>query len=135
MIVVKVNNAAFILVAAAIYLIYFTSHFMFGIYAVFDILAKNFVTGKMAYIDSYIAANWFGLRSHYVSVDNRKNIGGNYHLKLLLANQKGKSVFSTTFFHKMEANKNYTVTYGKKSKIVLSIISEQGEEMLQFDVD
>jgi hypothetical protein len=135
MIEVKVNNAGIILAAICIYIYYFSNLFLPGMYAVFDVLTKNYATRKITYVDSYITNNWFIAKSYYASADNKKNIGANYHLKVLLADQKGKSVYSSAYFHTMEKGKNYTVTYGKKSKILISVLSPQGEEMLQFDVD
>jgi hypothetical protein len=135
MVEIKINNIGFIIVAIIVYGYYFSSHFIPGIHAVLDALLKNYITCKMTYMDSYITPNWFHTTSYYRSDNERKNIGTNYHIKILLAGQKGKSIYSTTFFHSMEKGKSYTVTYGKRSKIVQSVLSSQAEEMLQFDVD
>jgi hypothetical protein len=131
---VKVSNAAALMVIIG-YVFYFFVIFLPGVYTIFDVLIKNYETGKMMYNHSYIESSWFPARNYKASAGYRKYKGWNYHLKVLFAGQKGNSLFSMVFFHTMEKGNHYTVTYAKKSKIVLSIMSEQGEEMMQFDVD
>jgi hypothetical protein len=130
----RVNNITVVLLAIAGYVFFFSIILLPGVYAIFDVLTKSYKTDKMVYIDSYIAKNFFFPRNSNVSADYRKFVGGSYHLKVLLSGAEGKSIFSMAFFHTMEKGKHYTVLYGEKSKTVLSVLSEQGEEMMQFDV-
>ena len=49
---------------------------------------------------------------------------------ILQSGVRSRTAFLTADLHLMKENNYYTVTYGKHSKILLSVQSKQGEEML-----
>jgi hypothetical protein len=107
-----------------------------GIKALFDYIGSNFLTCKAVYLASY-TNNY----SYFLARDRGKRRGSGAKLKgygfyrVLLARNNGKKMFLASFPHLMEKDKVYTIKHGKFSKVIVSIVSEQGEEMLQFDVD
>ena len=121
-------------VSVLIYIYFLASYFVPGIYTIMDLITRNFVTEKLSYVEGYIANNkFYGFGRDRKSPDEtsqKMRLVESFHVRLVLANNKGKTVFRTTQFHVMEAGKIYTVQYAKHSKIVISITSPDGKQML-----
>ncbi|MEA4833307.1 MAG: hypothetical protein VB118_11930 [Oscillospiraceae bacterium] len=126
-----------ILIGVILYLVFIATRFMPGLTAILDIVGKNYVTNKMTFVSSYIADNGMFYRINKLNYNYniKTKLNESYFLKLILADNKGKSIYTTTYCHKMEIGKAYMITYGKYSKVVLSVLSSENEEMLQFDVN
>ncbi len=137
---ISVNNqygnigAVFIIAAICYYFLYLTSYFVPGISAILDMLTDNFVTSKMSYIESYVDRSNPYANSRKISADRKAPMDSHCMLKMVMGSNSGKSAYLMSYYHKLEKGKNYTVQYGKFSKVIISILSEQGEEMLLFDV-
>jgi len=48
-----------------------------------------------------------------------------------MADRNGKKMYISTYPHIMKQGKGYTVQYGKFSKLIISILSTDNEEMLK----
>ncbi len=99
-----------------------------------DFITQNFVTEKMSYVESYVASNkfyGFGRERETPDMPSKKmKLIESFHLRVILAGNKGKVVFRTTQFHTMEKGKSYTVQYAKFSKVIISISSPDGQQIL-----
>ena len=95
-------------------------------------MTNNFITEKMVFINSYVDSSRIFVSNKATAKRGKLSILNEYcFMKILLANQERKAVFSSVFFHTMEKNKWYIIQYGRFSKVVVSILSEQGEELLK----
>lgn len=121
-----------IFIAVALYIYYLAAHFVPGVFALADLMMKQFKTEKMVFISSYIAHQPFDITPKY-SKNGQTGLTASVYMIAILANNHGRTAFKTTAFHLLEKGKSYTVTYGKRSKILISILSESGEEMLLND--
>lgn len=125
----------FVIAGISIYFYIIAGYLVPGIYSLFDLITDNFITCKMVYINSYIDKSKFlAFNKATTKVGRVEMLNEHCFMKVLLADHKGKSAFSTTFYHLMEKDKRYTIQYGKFSKVIVSILSEKGDELLQFDV-
>ena len=116
-----------IIIAVCVYMFYLFAHFVPGIAAIIDLITNNFITEKNTYVESFVVAQKFSARK---KSKKQGQLADAYYLRVILANNDGKSSYATTFFHEMKKGESYTIVYGKYSKILLSALSEQGEEML-----
>lgn len=125
------------LASVFLYIYFLASCFIPGIYAIMDLVTKNYVTEKMSYIECYIASNkFYGFKKTKkidMEIASKIKLSEDLHLRVILAGSKGKTAFRTTRFHTMEKGRAYTVKYGKYSKVILSIVSSENEEMLLYD--
>lgn len=120
----------FIILGIFLYIHFTISYFLPGCLSLLDLLTNNFEIKKMKYVESYIDKSFF-----LVSNEPKKKIGkivvNEYcFLKVIFLNQSIKSMYTSTYFHYMEKNQTYFVQYGKLSKVIISVQSEMGEEML-----
>lgn len=131
------GNFGVLFVIAAIfgYFYVIAEFFVPGIYALFDMLADNFVTCRMTYVSSYVDRSKPLVYNNAIArVSRMEAPNERCFLRILLANHKGKSTFLTTHYHLMEKGKSYTIVYGKFSKVITSVLSDEGQELLQLDV-
>lgn len=123
-----------IFIAVALYIYYLAAHFIPGVSALVDLMMKQFKTEKMVFISSYIAHQPFDITpKHSTEKNGQTGLTASVYMIAILANNHGRTAFKTTAFHLLEKGKSYTVTYGKRSKILISVLSESGEEMLLND--
>ena len=125
----------FLVTIIVLYIIYIASNFIPGVYALFDCITSNFVTKQMSYTDSYVAHQMYHSKKRMESTSQKTRLIDAYYIIIILADKKRKSSYKTTHFHTMEKGKSYTVTFGKFSKVLISVKDAQGMELLQFDVD
>lgn len=111
------------------------AYFIPGVYSLFDLLTDNFVTCKMTYVMSYIDRSRFLAFNRATSTVGRIELLKEHcYMRVLLADHKGKSLYSVSLCHLMEEGGRYIVQYGKFSKVIVSILSEQGQGLLLCDV-
>lgn len=129
----KYGSLSYILIFVGIvlYLIYISTRFIPGIYAICDLVTNNFIEEKMSFVNSYLSDSGLYTRNHNNVSKNRLSVS--YTLHIILAGNRGKSAFTTIFMHNMKSGKSYTVLYGKYSKILISVLDETGREMLMIE--
>ena len=126
-------DSLFALIAILLYLFYVASSLAPGIQAVLDCTTNSFITKSVTYIETLDP----GHRAQGV-VPTRKapkktspSMSIDY-LKVIFEGHEGKSSYVATHYHNMVANEKYTVTYGRFSRLLLSVTDADGVEMLQF---
>lgn len=128
-------GAGFVVIGILLYIYFIVSYLIPGASSLFDLLTNNFKTENMIFISGYID------KSRFLIFNRKKDTVGNLDrneycfFRTIFANQTGKSVYNTTCFYRMDEGKPYTVQYGKFSKVIISITSVDGEEMLAFHAD
>jgi len=128
---IQINRMFIFTVLIVVYLVFMVTRFAAGIYAIMDIITKSFVKERMTYCGSFLqdTSTWA-----MAIKKSRINICQKDLFHATLANNKhGKRHYRTVFLHSMEQGKSYDVTYGKFSKILLSVTDKNGTEMLHND--
>ena len=128
------GNVGIVLLMAlgCLYFYYILAFLIPGVYSIADLMTNNFITEKMVFINSYVDSSRIFVSNKATAKRGKLSILNEYcFMKILFANQERKAVFSSVFFHTMEKNKWYIIQYGRFSKVVVSILSEQGEELLK----
>lgn len=121
-----------LIVGGMLYFYLIIMYFLPGIYSLFDLITNNFITCKMTYISSYVeSSKLFISNKATVKTGKIQRMNERCFIKVMLSDHNGKSMFSTTYYFLMEKDKRYTIQYGKFSRVIVSILSEAGEEMLQ----
>lgn len=120
-------------IAAVIYALrYAVRHFIPDVLAILDSVSNSFRTEKMVFVSGRIVGKGYFCRSSAFekSGSGRPGLYPRFYSEVILADNLGRTAFLTSDLHLMKENEYYTVTYGKHSKILLSVQSKQGEEML-----
>jgi hypothetical protein len=127
-------GAGAMVIGISIYVHFIACYLMPGACSLLDIITDSFVSQRMNFISGYIdKSKWLIFNREKRKVGNL-SVNEYCFFKIVFAIQNRKAVFATTYFYHMDANKCYTVKYGKFSKVITSILSEEGDEMLQFDL-
>ena len=129
----NVPQALVVVLFALLYSYYLAAEFFIGAALLVDIVSKNFVSRQLTYVNSVVAKHRF--TNHKKSVGTRtssQTLAVDYYLRVIFGDDTGKRAYSTASLHQMEPGQSYTVIYGKHSKILLSVLNKDGEEML-FD--
>ena len=129
---VEINSAVFALVIALIYLYYFLGSYATGLCAVVDVLAKSYVTEKLTFLDGHPNVSVFFATSRKTATGTEARKSADSRFAACFSGENGASTFLTSNHFSLEKNKLYTVTYAKRSGILMSVLSKQGEEMLMF---
>ena len=124
-----------IVVGIVLYFSYIATRFIPGIYAIFDLITDNFISEKMVYVNTFTSDSGLYTRTQNrkTALSNMNQVSIGYLLRITLADNKGKTFFTTVYLHSMEPGKAYSVTYGKFSRILISATDSSGVEMLRYD--
>ena len=130
------NIKVVLIIYGIVFYMYITlTHIRKCIYATLDLFANNFVSNKMTFINGSIDVSQRVLLPKKIHKnDSIMKIKDIFFFDLWFANNEGKKKLTATRFCSIEKNKVYKVCYGKKSKIIISIISEQGNEMMTQNI-
>jgi hypothetical protein len=110
-------------------------YFITGICSIIDIVFTTFSEDKIMYVSSYTDRNRNLILHNLIANRIYASQRNEYcFLKIMLSGKTGKHTYLSTYFHTMERHKGYTIKYGKYSKVIVSILSKEGEEMLQFNI-
>ncbi|MCL1885496.1 MAG: hypothetical protein FWF98_01840 [Dehalococcoidia bacterium] len=131
---INVNRIFIFCVFIVLYIVFIFTRFTSGIRAILDLITDKVVTEKLTYCSTFQAESGIGVlnRSKETRTETTR-VNESYVLRIIFANNKGKRFFTTVFLHNMEQGKSYDVTYGKFSKILLSVVDKNGKELLQGD--
>jgi hypothetical protein len=91
--------------------------------AITDYMSRDTETTNLTYEKSYPSLP-------FTICLNNWGYNGDYYLVNVFSDGNNEAKFKTTFYTNMAIGKEYTITYGKKSNILLSVKSATGEEML-----
>jgi len=104
--------------------------FIPGICAIYDLRAKKFVTSKVVHTTSYVNDSFYSFTNRR-RVDTGSLVSEYVFIRAFCKTNSGKSlILSSALNHKMENQRSYIVTYGRFSKIIVSVMLEEGQELL-----
>ena len=129
----KYFNITILVFIFILYLYFVTTYVLRSVRAIIDLATKRFVTKKMTYVDSYFDNSRIILHRNKTKKHGKQLLETREccYMRVWLADHEGKYMFLTTFPHLMQKGERYTIRYGKLSKIIVSILSDQGIEMIQ----
>ena len=104
-------------------------HFKPGIRMLSDIIFNNFETHEIMYENSIIN------RYHHFHLNKKQSEGFFMMIYCQIDNNKQRLTLCASRYHGMIPGEKYTVKYGKRSKILISILSDNGEELWDFPPD
>jgi hypothetical protein len=119
----------FTIIYLSIILTYIFLYARQGIRCIGDLLMNNYITNELVYIRSEVDRSKF-----FVPVSGSKEgYPKRKFFIIIFADNERNSLFYTTFPHVMEEGKRYTVLYARRSEVILSILSADGQEMLMLN--
>ena len=128
---IQINRMFIYTVLIIAYIVFMVTRFAAGIHAILDIITKSFIKERMTYCGSFLhdTSTW----TVAIKKSRIKACQKDLFHATLANNKHGKRHYRTVFLHSMELAKSYDVTYGKFSKILLSVVDKSGKEMLHID--
>ena len=127
---IKINGGfsiLFLLFFATMYINFFIKYFIRSLLSIIDLLTNNFISKKMMYINSYVKNS----KAIILGGSSENNFKEMCIMMIGMADRNGKKMYISTYPHIMKQGKGYTVQYGKFSKLIISILSTDNEEMLK----
>lgn len=92
-----------IFIAVALYIYYLAAYFVPGVFALSNLIVKQFKTEKMVFIGSYIAHQPFDITPrHSAGKKGQTGLISSVYMVVVLANNHGRIAFKTTAFHLLE---------------------------------
>lgn len=125
-----VRGVILVIFLAFLYFHFISNVFLPGIRAIYDLLTNKFVTTKVVHVNSFIDNCYYGLAER-IQEDKSLLIQEYQFMRVFCVTNSGKHlILSSSLNHRMENQKSYTVTYGHYSKIIVSVLSPEGHELL-----
>jgi len=116
--------------AVILYFHFIATFFLPGVCAIYDLVTDNFVTKKLVHTNSFVDNSYYGLNER-IKTDQGLMISEHILLKVFLLSTSGERInLLSAFNHRMEKQKSYIVTYGRYSKIIVSVLSQDNQELL-----
>jgi len=131
-VVIKINSFFLPAVFIVLYLIFISTRITSGMCAILDLITGKTVKEEMVYCDDFETLVGVGRPSKKTEVSLTKMTEGRL-LCVVFANKDGRKLYRTVFHHCMVQSCSYEVTYGKFSRIILSVLDKNNKEMLHND--
>ena len=111
------------------YFAFVVDHFKLGIRVLSDVVFKNFETHEIIYESSIIN------RYHHFPLIKKQSEGVFLEVYCQIDNNDQRLALCASRYHGMISGETYTVKYGKHSKVLISILSDNDEELWDVPSD
>ena len=115
-----------------VYITFVIDYFLPGIRIFHDLLTNSFVTSEVSHVNSFVVKRYDIFEKGYFT-SRKMGVKEEIFMTVICSENNGKGlILSASRYHGMQRDERYTIVYGKRSKIIVSIISANNQEL--FDV-
>ena len=118
-----------LLLAVLWYFSFVVNHFKPGVRVLSDTIFNTFEIHEIEYENSFIN------RYHHFPLIKKQSEGVFLEIYCRMDNNNQRIMLRASRYHGMIPGEKYTVKYGKRSKVLISILSENGEDLWDVPPD
>lgn len=130
------DSLTLLIMAICVVLLYcylFLTYILRGFLALYDVFRRDTHQTKVIYENSFIVEEKFLLRRYNrLETLSTKRFVQQTFMEVCFTVEGSKEIFSLCGYHTMQPGEQYWITYGKKSKILNSIVDQDGVNQIMY---